>query len=225
MESTKSTRKKSGKAVDDKAILEAYKKHILIHGEPPASVYKFCLDLEISEDLFYNHFGSFEIIDRAVWKDFVTTTLDRLHADAAFSDFSAREKLLTFYFALAEVLKANRSYILVVSKDQKFPEVSPAYLKDFKHAFEAFIEQLVHEGMGKEEIAKRPFVDKRYPSLFWVHMGFFLLFWKKDTSKGFEKTDAFIEKSINLAFDLIGKGAIDSAIDLLKFLYQARANS
>ncbi|NBP71076.1 MAG: hypothetical protein EBU52_20350 [Cytophagia bacterium] len=87
------------------------------------------------------------------------------------------------------------------------------------------MEQIIGEGISREEVAKRPFIDKRYPNLFWVHMTFFLMFWKDDNSKGFEKTDAFVEKSVNLAFDLIGKGALDSAIDFLKFLYQAKAHA
>ena len=53
-------------------------------------------------------------------------------------------------------------------------------------------------------------------------MSFLLLFWRDDDSAGFEKTDAFVEKSVNLAFDLIGKGALDSAIDFAKFLYQSK---
>jgi hypothetical protein len=53
-------------------------------------------------------------------------------------------------------------------------------------------------------------------------MAFLLIFWKDDTSAGFEKTDAAIEKSVNLAFDLIGKGAVDSIFDFAKFLYQTK---
>jgi len=53
-------------------------------------------------------------------------------------------------------------------------------------------------------------------------MGFLLVFWKEDESPGFEKTDAAVEKSVNLAFDLIGKGAVDSFIDFAKFLYQSK---
>ncbi|GCC53117.1 TetR/AcrR family transcriptional regulator [Chryseotalea sanaruensis] len=223
MESTKSSKKKTSKAIDDQAILEAYKHHLLKEGKQPASIYSFCAALDIKEEVFYDHFGSFDAIDKAIWKAFATSTLQKLNADAAFAEFSAREKLLTFYFALAEVLKSNRSYILLVTKHHKFPEFNPAYIKDFKTSFESFVEQIIGEGISREEVAKRPFVDKRYPNLFWIHMTFFLMFWKDDNSKGFEKTDAFVEKSINLAFDLIGKGAIDSAIDFLKFLYQAKA--
>jgi AcrR family transcriptional regulator len=225
MESTKSSKKKTSKAIDDQAIIEAYKDHLLKEGKQPASIYSFCAALDLKEEVFYDHFGSFDAIDKAIWKAFATSTLEKLNADAAFTEFSTREKLLTFYFALAEVLKSNRSYILLVTKPHKFPEFNPAYIKDFKRAFENFVEQIIGEGISREEVAKRPFIDKRYPNLFWVHMTFFLMFWKDDNSKGFEKTDAFVEKSVNLAFDLIGKGALDSAIDFLKFLYQAKAHA
>jgi hypothetical protein len=95
-------------------------------------------------------------------------------------------------------------------------------LKEFKSSFEEFVGSILTDGKSKGEVAERPYLDKRYPQLFWVHMSFLLLFWRDDDSAGFEKTDAFVEKSVNLAFDLIGKGALDSAIDLAKFLYQTK---
>ena len=36
----------------------------------------------------------------------------------------------------------------------------------------------------------------------------------------FEKTDEAVEKVVNLSFDLIGKGAVDSMLDFAKFMYQ-----
>jgi hypothetical protein len=48
----------------------------------------------------------------------------------------------------------------------------------------------------------------RYPQLFWLHLGFILLFWKEDNSPAFENTDAAVEKSVNLAFDLIGNSLL-----------------
>jgi Tetracyclin repressor-like, C-terminal domain len=47
-------------------------------------------------------------------------------------------------------------------------------------------------------------------------------FWVKDKSKGFENTDAMIEKSVNTAFDLMGSTALDSVLDFAKFMYQNR---
>jgi ubiquinone biosynthesis protein COQ9 len=47
-----------------------------------------------------------------------------------------------------------------------------------------------------------------------------LKFWIDDTSNAFEKTDAAIEKSVNLAMDLMGKSPLDAALDFGKFLFQ-----
>jgi AcrR family transcriptional regulator len=223
MEATKKYRKKTPEQNSDALITEAYKTHLLTEGEKPKSVYRFCIDNQITETDFYNHFGSFEAIDRSLWKGFAHRTIEGLQSDTAFAEFSARDKILTFYFALAETLKMNRSYILLSMHQHKRPERLPDFLKDFKISFELFTSQVINDGIAKSEIAKRPLLDKRYPQLFWVHMSFFLLYWKSDSSKAFERTDVFIEKTVNLAFDLIGKGAIDSAIDFLKFLYQQKS--
>jgi hypothetical protein len=220
--STKKSTRKSAVVAPETRILIAYIDHLLLHGQRPASVYKFCLDLGIKEEEFYNHFGSFDTVERQVWKSFLDKTLLRLHADEAFSGFSAREKVLAFYYTLFEELKSSRSFVLLQLENHKKLELTPDFLKDFKRELETFIESILNKGKEVGEVAKRPYLDKSYPQLFWFHMGFILNFWKEDSSSGFEKTDAAIEKSVNLAFDLIGKGAVDSVVDFAKFLYQTK---
>ena len=222
MEATKkSTRKSGGKLSEDK-ILASYVEFVLTHGKRPASVYKFCLDLGIKEDTFYSFAGSFDALEKLIWKGFIDKAISRLNEDESFSAFTVREKILAFYYTLLEELKQNRSYVLFQLDAFRRPELVPEYLKGFKASFESFFETTLNEGKGNGEIANRPILDKRYPQLFWMHMGFLLLYWKQDDSAGFERTDAAVEKSVNLAFDLIGKGAVDSAIDLAKFLYQTK---
>jgi AcrR family transcriptional regulator len=220
METTKkSTRKSESKASDDR-IKSAYINYLLTEGKQPASIFKFCLDNGMKEEEFYTFFGSFDALERSIWKGFIDKTINRLQSDNTFNEFSSREKVLMFYFALLEELRSNRSYVLLQLGHHKRLELIPGYLKGFRESFEAFFENILNQGKGKGEVATRPFLDKRYPQLFWLHMGFILTFWKEDDSAGFEKTDAAVEKSVNLAFDLIGKGAVDAAIDFGKFLYQ-----
>jgi Tetracyclin repressor-like, C-terminal domain len=223
MEATKKSKRKSEDKSSDDKIRSAYVEYLLIQGKRPPSVFKFCLDLGIQEDAFYNVFGSFDSVEKHIWKSFIDKSINRLKADSAFSGFATREKILAFYFTLLEELKQHRSYVLFQLENSKKPEMVPEYIKAFKASFESFFESTLNEGKGSGEIANRPILDKRYPQLFWLHMGFILLFWKDDDSAGFEKTDAAIEKSVNLAFDLIGKGAVDSAIDFAKFLYQNKS--
>ena len=220
METTKKSARKSQNKVSENKIKSAYIEYVLIQGSRPVSVYKFCLDLGIKEEDFYNLFGTFDGLENHIWKGFLGKTIDRLKSDKAFQTFTAREKILAFYFTLLEELKSSRSYVLFQLENSRKFELVPEYIKGFKVEFESFFESILNQAKGKGEVANRPILDKRYPQLFWLHLGFILLFWKEDSSPGFEKTDAAIEKSVNLAFDLIGKGAVDSAIDFAKFLYQ-----
>jgi hypothetical protein len=220
METAKKSPKRSTANSAEAKIKSAYVDYLLTNGKRPASIYKFCVDLGIKEDTFYNYVGSFDGLEKLIWKGFIDKVVIQLQADNAFKSFTSREKVLTFYYALFEELKQHRSFVLFQIDDQSRPMLVPEYIKGFKASFEIFLESILATGKGNGEIATRPVLDKRYPQLFWMHMGFILLFWKKDDSADFEKTDAAVEKSVNLAFDLIGKGAVDSAIDFAKFLYQ-----
>jgi len=199
-----------------------YIDYLLNHGVQPASVYKFCQDLGIREDEFYLYFGSFAGLEKYIWKGFVERTVNRLSTEESFVAFSAREKILSFYFAFFEELKMNRSFVLLQLKNRRSLEFPPEFLKDFKSSYISFVDGILNVGKSTGEIARRPFLDKRYAPVFWMHMAFLLNFWKEDNSPAFEKTDAAIEKSVNLAFEFIGKGAVDSMIDFAKFLYQTR---
>ena len=45
-----------------------------------------------------------------------------------------------------------------------------------------------------------------------------------DTSASFEKTDVFIEKSVNTSFDVLQVTPLKSVIDLGKFLFKEKMN-
>ena len=220
METAKKTSRKSANKISADKIQSSYIEYLLTNGKRPVSVFKFCLDIGIKEDDFYQQIGSFDGLERQIWKGFIEDTISRLNRDDSFKSFDTREKILAFYYSLFEKLRLHRSYILFQLENSRKPELVPQYIKGFKLDFESFFESILNQGKVKGEVADRPVLDKRYPQLFWVHLGFILLFWKDDSSPGFEKTDAAIEKSVNLAFDLIGKGAVDTAIDFAKFLYQ-----
>jgi hypothetical protein len=224
METTKKTKSKSTAGTIADRITKAYREYLLTEGKQPASVFKFCKDIGLTEEEFYKFFGSFDALEREIWKEFIDKTTKRLESDIAYASFTSREKILTFYFALAELLKTDRSFVLHQLKSIKNPGMTPTFLKSFKTSFEGWITGVLNEGKSTGEVAKRPFIDQRYHGLFWLHLMFILQFWSKDESSEFENTDAAIEKSVNLAFDLIGKGVLDNAIDFGKFIYQNAKN-
>jgi hypothetical protein len=84
--------------------------------------------------------------------------------------------------------------------------------------FLEFARRLIDHGTSSGEIAERRGLTALYPGILYVHLRWVIDQYLKDESEGFERTDAFIEKTVTLAFDLFRSQALDSAADLLRFL-------
>ncbi|MBA4302268.1 DNA-binding transcriptional regulator, AcrR family [Algoriphagus alkaliphilus] len=219
METT--TTKKAAKKDFRKLILEGFVNHVLEHGSMPKSVFKFAKDLKMKEEEFYTYFTSFESIKSAIWVSIFESTLEQIESQEVFKEYSVREKFLSFLFTWIEELKKNRSYLLSLYQDKAQSMKSlPLDAKEFKEKFKDFAGEIILEGKETQEIANRPIISDKYDEALWLQVAFIFRFWLDDRSPRFEKTDAAIEKSVNLTFDLMGKSALDSFLDFAKFLYQ-----
>lgn len=204
-------------------ILSAFMHHILETGTEPASVYKFAQSLGITESEFYTYFTSFQGVKGGIWEQVFDESLTIMHSQEVYHSYSAKEKFLSFYYIWIEVLKKNRSYLLALYDGQaSLKKAMPPELRGFRDKFKAFAKGVLLEGKETGEIADRKYVSDKYEDALWLETLFVFQFWLKDTSTSFEKTDAAIEKSVSLAFDLIGRSAVDSFVDFVKFLYQSK---
>ena len=222
MEKATATKSAKSKASQEKKIKEAYVAYVLEHGQQPASIFKFVKELKIKEELFYEEFNSFENVEKEIWADLIRETLEAIQSEEVFDEYSAREKLLAFYYTLIEMMKKQRSFILQSVPEQGKPELTPYFLQTFKTHFKEFIAEILLEAKETEEVMSRPYISDRYDEGIWLQFLFVLRFWIKDDSKGFEKTDAAIEKAVNLSFDLMGRGPLDAMVDFAKFIFQNR---
>lgn len=219
---TKSSKKSTSKDYR-KIIIEGYKAYVLEDGHSPASIYKFSKELKMKEEEFYTYFTSFEGIKSAIWVEIFEDTLADIEKQGVFADYSAREKFLGFLFTWIEVLKKNRSLLLCLYQDKTSTLTTlPKETSEFKKRFKDFAKQIILEGKETTEIAERPYLSDKYDEAMWFQIWFVFRFWIDDQSTNFEKTDAAIEKSVNLAFDLMGQTALDSFIDFAKFMYQSK---
>jgi len=219
METT--TAKKTAKKDYRKLILDGFVEHVLEHGNTPKSVFKFAKDLKMKEEEFYTYFTSFESIKSSIWVSIFDSTLEQIESQEVFKEYSVREKFLSFLFTWIEELKKNRSYLLSLYQDKTQSMKSlPLDAKEFKEKFKDFAGEIILEGKETQEIANRPIISDRYDEALWLQAAFIFRYWLDDRSPRFEKTDAAIEKSVNLSFDLMGKSALDSFLDFAKFLYQ-----
>lgn len=214
----------SKKATADLAttISEAYKEHLLTEGQRPTSVFKFSKSLGITETEFYAHYSAFAAIEKAIWKKLLDQAITQVKAEEVYSAYSVREKLLAFYFTWIELLKSQRSYVLLVWDQLQRLEWLPGDMQSLKDPFFDYVQELVAEGYEKGELKNRPVLSERYADALWLQFGHITRFWVKDESPAFENTDALIEKSVNLGVDLMGTSTLDTALDLARFLWKSR---
>lgn len=224
MATAKTTKKQTTKKKADlrETILRNYREYVLINGQAPASVFQFMREMKEDEGKFYEYFGSFAALEKHIWKSYMDHTIETLEGDEAYASYSAREKMLAFYYTLLEVLKSDRSYVRYSLGNLKNPEVTPGVLRLYRERFMDLVTTILNEGREQEEVIDRPVISDRYKDGLWLQMMFLLRFWLKDDSTGFTKTDAAVEKSVNLSFELMGRGPLDQMIDFVKFLYTNR---
>ena len=237
MEETTAKKKEKTPADTSAKIKDAYLDYLLEHGEPPHSVYQFTKSLKMKEATFYEYYNSFTSLERELWRGFFDQALARIQSDTVYMEYSVREKLLAFYYTWVEVLKNNRSYVTFrvqrmglpamgrLGRRQpsvRFGRTNIDVLGRFKEGFLDFANELLMEGKETEEVVDRLIIGKNYNEGLWQQVLFVLNFWVQDDSQNFERTDVAIEKAVNLSFDLMGRSALDSAVDFARFLYQQR---
>jgi hypothetical protein len=219
METVKKTTAKK-KLIDDNVIISNYMDSVLQNNEEPKSVFLFCKENKIIESEFYTFYGSLDAVKQDIWVKFFENAKTTIQREEAFESYSNKNKLLTLYFTMFEILTLNRSYVMFSLKDNEKGLHNLKNLKVFRNHFKEFIVTII-ESDGKvinekiNKVAKPVFSEGA-----WIQFLFLLKFWINDTSKGFEKTDILIEKSVNTVVDLLDTKPLESLLDLGKFLWK-----
>lgn len=221
MATTKRTKAKKN-TVDDNHIIELYMNDVLETHEEPKNAFVFCKKHAIEESDFYAFFGSLDVVKQTIWVRFFENAVATIEKEKEFENYSDKNKLLTLYFTLFEILTLNRSYVLFSLKENKEGLKNLKNLKGFRNQFKQYIVDKVKskpsEPFGKVAKVTEPVFSEGA----WLQFLFLLKFWMDDTSKGFEKTDVLIEKSVNTVVDLLDTKPLESLFDLGKFLWKEK---
>jgi len=202
-------------------IKKRYIEFILEEGKKPVSVFSFAKKLKMNESDFYNFYSSFEAIEKDFWASLFSETKMQLEADETYISYSAKEKLLAFYYLWIQKLREYRSYVsnLKDAKMKMIPMNSSGF-DEFKSNFLKYADEIIGEAIDKKEITFRRFISDRYKQGIWLQTLFVLNYWINDSSENFEMTDAAIEKAVNLSFKLFGDSVLDNVVDFGKFMMQ-----
>lgn len=221
MATTKNARAKKN-PINDNHIIELYMTDVLETNEEPKNAFVFCKKHKIEESDFYSFFGTLEAVKQSIWVKFFDNAVATIEKETAFESYSDKNKLLTLYFTLFEILTLNRSYVLFSLKENKEGLKNLKNLKEFRNHFKDYIVDKVKskpsEPFGKVAKVTEPVFSEGA----WLQFLFLLKFWMDDTSKGFEKTDVLIEKSVNTVVDLLDTKPLESLFDLGKFLWKEK---
>ena len=105
-------------------------------------------------------------------------------------------------------------------KENKIALKNLKQLKQLRNNFKDFIVGIM-ETQTSETASKASKITKPvFAEGTWIQFLFILKFWIDDNSKGFEKTDIVIEKSVNTVVDLLDTKPLENLVDLGKFLWK-----
>lgn len=209
--------------ITEDKIFELYGDYVLNHGERPKNIYRFAKDNEFEEKDFYNYFSSFEQIEKSILVNLFDKSVELASEVNNFDEITSKEKLLNVYFIFFENMTMNRSLVLMILGNDKLHLAKIS--NQLKETHRLFIKTLDFNDWEMIQKAKddvKNFHEKAREEALWIHLVSAIEFWKKDTSPSFEKTDIFIEKTIDTGFELMDNEPLRKVVDLGKFLFKEK---
>ena len=211
------------KIINSEKILSDYGNYLLTHGERPKNIFVFAKENHFDEKEFYQFFSSFEHLEKEILKHFFQKSLELSLEIEGYEDMSAKERLLNLYFIFFENLTMNRSLVLMILEKKNLSTLQK--LHELKSEHQKFIKTLDFNDLEILEKAKdsiKNFNEKSREEALWLHFLSIFEFWQKDESPSFEKTDLFIEKTIDTGFEFLNNEPLKKIIDLGKFLWKEK---
>lgn len=207
--------------ITEEKIFELYGDYILNHGERPKNIYVFAKDNEFEEIDFYNHFSSFEQIEKLMLVNLFNKSVELASEVNSSDEMTSKEKLLNVYFIFFENMTMNRSLVLMILGNDKLRAAKISnQLKETHRNFIKTLDFNDWEIIEKSKDNIKNFHEKAREEALWLHLISAIEFWKKDTSPSFEKTDIYLEKTVDTGFELMDNEPLRKVLDLGKFLFK-----
>ena len=211
--------------ITEEKIFELYTDYILSHGEQPKSIYQFAKENKFEEQKFYDFFTSFDQLEKQILVKLFSKSLELVNEVNNANGMTSKEKLLNVYYIFFENLTMNRSLVMMILGNQKLP--LSKNLLSLKKIHQEYIKTLDFSSWEVLENAKENIKNTHEQireNVLWLHLVSAIEFWKNDSSPAFEKTDIFIEKTIDTGFELMDNEPLRKVFDLGKFLWKEKFN-
>lgn len=211
--------------ITEEKIFELYTDYILSHGEQPKSIYQFAKENKFEEQKFYDFFTSFDQLEKQILVKLFSKSLELVNEVNNADGMTSKEKLLNVYYIFFENLTMNRSLVMMILGNHKLP--LSKNLLSLKKIHQEYIKTLDFSSWEILENAKENIKNTHEQireNVLWLHLVSAIEFWKNDSSPAFEKTDIFIEKTIDTGFEFMDNEPLRKVFDLGKFLWKEKFN-
>ncbi len=212
----------SKKVSEENSLQTAFLEFVKDKGRRPKSVSEFCRGQEVDRESFRTHFSTLAALEKDLWKNWFYDTISVLENSPEYHEYSARERLLSFYYTWMETIKPAREYLKVAPVLPQLYSGVDWFLTDAEGEFLNYTKGLIQLAATNQEIVKRPLLQNYYNKALWQQFLFIMNYWIKDKSEEQAKTDEAIERAVNLFFELAGRTQADAIFDFGKFLFTGK---
>jgi len=201
-------------------LLEAAVDVITEKGFKSASMREIAKRADVGDATIYNYFPSKEKLLYGYCEYVQQKVLTELKSIDDFHEYTLHEQLHQLVESQLKAWLPAREYLQQVFElTYAAPVAGHEHLAKTRKIFTGIVVELLDAAIEAGEIPAQPFRDL-LPRLMWDYMSTVLAYWLKDDSENFANTTQVVDKSIDIAFQLLHGGVIGKAIDLTSFLFR-----
>jgi len=202
-------------------LLEAAVDVISEKGFRSASMREIANRAEVGDATIYNYFSSKEKLLYGYCEYVQEQVIDELKGISDFHEYTLQEQLHQFVEVQLQTWLPAREFLKEVF-EQTFASPVAGYerIQPTRELFSKTVIELLDAAIEAGEIPDQPYREL-LPRLAWDYMNAVLAYWLQDDSDQFSNTTQVVDRSVEIAFQLLKGGLIGKSIDLVSFLFRS----
>ena len=202
-------------------LLESAVDVITEKGFRSASMREIANRADVGDATIYNYFSSKEKLLYGYCEYVQQQVVEELKAIDDFHEYTLQEQLHQFIELQLQTWLPAREFLKEVY-EQTFVSPIAGYerMQTTRELFSSTVIELLDAAIEADEIPDQPYREL-LPRLAWDYMNAILAYWLQDDSDQFSNTTQVVDRSVEIAFQLLKGGLIGKSIDLVSFLFRS----
>ncbi len=206
-------------------LLEAAVDVITEKGFKAATMREIAKRAQVGDATIYNYFPSKEKLLYGYCEYVQQQVMLELKEISDFHEYSLHEQLQQLVETELRVWLPAREFLQQVFElTFAMPVAGYNHLEETRRLFTDMVVDMLDAAIEAGEIPDQPYREL-LPRLFWDYMNGILGYWLRDTSEGFANTSQVVDRSMELAANILQQGMVGKLLDLASFLFRTHIMS